>query len=129
MFIQFKCDLMLIACEPTSKVCPSLGGGPCAVPARPASLGHAHAQARASAVPEMSSDVNAGMTPKASDDAGLSRFPKTFVLCSPHTAAYLIQDVSVAFPSPDDSGSYDTGLVLSCSVLGLMGVLASGAST
>lgn len=105
-----KCDLMWIACESTNKVCPSLGRCPCPFPVHPGPLGHAHAQTRASAVPDISSDVNAGMAPKAQENAGLSRIPKTFVLCSPYTVAHHSQPVAVAFLSPNDSGSYDTVL-------------------
>lgn len=118
MFIQFKCDLVWNCMRVNKQGLPKPGSSPLrfpVLPALPALLGHTHAQARASAVPEMSSSVNAGMAPKASVNAGQSRFPKTIehqVMSSLHTAAHHSPPVAVAFPSPDDSGSYDTGAAL-----------------
>lgn len=109
-------------------VAPVLPYSPC----NPYAAGAYSRSARASAVPEMSSGVNAGMAPKASVNAGQSCFPKTFerqVMSSLHTAAHHSPPVAVSFPSPDDSGSYDTILVLSCPVLGLMRIEASDPST
>lgn len=127
MFIQFKCDLVWNCMRVNKQGLPKPGSSALQFPTHPALMGHVHAQARPSTVPEMSSDVNAGMAPKASDDAGPSHFPKTFVLCLLHTVAHHSQPVAVA--SLPQMIQVRTILVLSWLVLGLMGVQASSAST
>lgn len=90
-----------IACESANKVCPSLGPCPYAFPA--GRVGHA---SRADACKRGSRDVERcecrhggqGLpkVPKAAEDAGQLRFPKTFEYCSPHTVAHQTTAATVA---------------------------------